>query len=202
MDRVPARSGCPWSVRRPAGDLRCSPRTRPCDRLDAPGDVVAKCGTHFLRNLLMKVPKSAGPFVAAIVRSILRPARCLRRPRAIRPRRRATRRPAPGCGGDACRGPSGHRCFHQLPTAALAPDLVKQSSGEVENGDPPPHRRRRHFPDRDSVIRFVGIVLVEQHDESVVVRRFMSPESLAKARLEAINGEAAAEVRSALVAAN
>jgi hypothetical protein len=36
----------------------------------------------------------------------------------------------------------------------------------------------------------------------VVVRRYMSPESLAKARLEVIEGEAVEEVRSELVAAS
>ena len=43
------------------------------------------------------------------------------------------------------------------------------------------------FPDRDSVIR---------------LRRYMSAESLAKARLEVIDGEAVEEVRGELVAAS
>jgi hypothetical protein len=46
------------------------------------------------------------------------------------------------------------------------------------------------------------MVLAEQHDESAVVRRYMSPESLSKARLEVIEGEAVEEVRSELVAAS
>ena len=58
------------------------------------------------------------------------------------------------------------------------------------------------FPDRGAVIRLVGMVLAEQHDEWAVVRRYMSTESLAKARLEVIDGEAVEQVRGELVAAS
>ena len=52
------------------------------------------------------------------------------------------------------------------------------------------------------MIRLVGMVLAEQHDEWQVVRRYMSAEWLAKARLEVIEGEAIEDVRSELVAAS
>jgi transposase-like protein len=167
-----------------------------------PGASWQRCRTHFLRNLLTRVPKSAAPFVATLVRSVFA------QPDA------------------AAVHAQFDRVLEQLPerfpTAAemladAGPDILAFTLFPVAHwkqiwSNNPQERlnkeiRRRTdvvgiFPDRSSVIRLVGMVLAEQHDEWAVVRRYMSAESLAKARLEVIEGETTEEVKGELVAAS
>jgi putative transposase len=167
-----------------------------------PGASWQRCRTHFLRNLLTRVPKSAGPFVATIVRSIFA------QPDAAAVHAQFDR--------------VLEQLHERFPAAAemlgeAGPDFLAFTSfpqphwRQIWSNNPQERlnkeiRRRTDvvgiFPDRPSVIRLVGMVLAEQHDEWAVVRRYMSPESLAKARLEVIDGEAVEEVRGELVAAS
>ena len=166
-----------------------------------PGASWQRCRTHFLRNLLAKVPKSAGPFVATLVRSIFAQpdtdavwAQFHRVVEQLGERFPAAAEMLEGAGPEIL-------AFTSFPSAHWK-QIWSNNPQERLNKE---IRRRTDvvgiFPNRDAVIRLVGMVLAEQHDEWQVVRRYMSTESLAKARLDVIDGEAE-EVRGELVAAS
>ena len=140
-----------------------------------------RCRTHFMRNLLTRVPKSAQSFVATMVRTIF-----------AQP--------------DAETVHEQHaRIVDQLETRfPEAAALLAESAADLLafTGFPKEHwrqlwsnnplerlnkeiRRRTDvvgiFPDRASIVRLVGAVLAEQNDEWAVARRYMSADSVAKA---------------------
>ena len=167
-----------------------------------PGASWQRCRTHFVRNLLTKVPKAAQPFVASAVRSIFdQPDAQTTHAQHARVLDQLAER-----FGDAA----------ELLEEA-GPDILAFTSfpeahwRQIRSNNPQERlnkeiRRRTDvvgiFPDRAAVIRLVGMVLAEQHDEWAVGRRYMSAESLARARLDVIEGELLEEVRGELVAAS
>ena len=56
------------------------------------------------------------------------------------------------------------------------------------------------FPDRDSIIRLVGAVLAEQHDEWAEGRRYLGLDVLARSRLTVITSEPATDEKETLTA--
>ena len=146
-----------------------------------PGAAWQRCRTHFMRNVLCRVPKSAQPFVATLVRTIFA-------------------QPSPE---EVAAQLS--RVIEQLsskfPDVAImleeaAADITAFSTfptahwRQIWSNNPQERlnrkiRRRSDvvgiFPNRESIIRLVGAVLSEQHDEWQVARRYMSAESLDQA---------------------
>jgi putative transposase len=152
-----------------------------------PGAGWQRCRTHFMRNLLTRVPKASQGLVATLVRTIFEQP-------------------------DAEQVHAQHaRVVDQLtdrfPAAAellvdAAADLLaftgfpREHWRQIWSNNPQERlnkelRRRTDvvgiFPHRAAVVRLVGAVLAEQHDEWAVARRYMSVESLAKTRLRPID---------------
>jgi transposase-like protein len=153
-----------------------------------PGASWQRCRTHFMRNLLTRVPKSAQSFVATMVRSIF-----------AQP--------------DAESVHEQHgRIVAQLEARFLeAAALLDEAGPEILafTGFPKEHwrqlwsnnslerlnkeiRRRTDvvgiFPERPAIVRLVGALLAEQHDEWQVARRYMSAESIAKTLADRTDG--------------
>jgi putative transposase len=147
-----------------------------------------RCRTHFMRNLLTRVPKSAQDLVATLVRSIFaQPDRAAVLAQHARVVDELEDR-FPDAAAMLADGANDVLAFATFP---------KEHWRQVWSNNPQERlnreiRRRTDvvgiFPNRAAIIRLVGAVLAEQHDEWQVARRYMSIESLAKARVVVIDG--------------
>jgi putative transposase len=160
-----------------------------------PGASWQRCRTHFLRNLLTRVPKSAQGLVATLVRTMFAQpdaastlAQLARVVEQLQDRFPAAAELLADAAGDLL-------AFTAFP---------KEHWRQIWSNNPQERlnrelRRRTEvvgiFPNREAVIRLVGAVLAEQHDEWAVARRYMSAESLAKARMRVIDDEREEEPR-------
>lgn len=146
-----------------------------------PGASWQRCRTHFVRNLLIRVPKSAQPFVATLVRSIFA------QPDAASVREQHARVTAQL----AERFPAAAELLDEAGVDVLAFTAVpKEVWRQVWSNNPLERlnreiRRRTDvvgiFPNRDAAMRLVGAVLAEQDDEwADTGRRYMSLEAIAK----------------------
>jgi putative transposase len=147
-----------------------------------PGAGWQRCRTHYARNLLAVVPKSAQPWVATLLRTIFD------QPDAEQVRAQyervvdalAAKFPAAADHLDAARA-------DLLAFTAFPREVWRQiwSNNPQERLNKEIRRRTDVvgiFPDRPAVIRLVGAVLAEQNDEWTEQHRYMGLDLLAKAR--------------------
>jgi transposase-like protein len=146
-----------------------------------PGAAWQRCRTHFMRNLLTRVPKSAQSFVATMVRTIFAQpdAETVHEQHARIVEQLAARFPEAAALLEEA-------APELLAFTAFPKEHWRQmwSNNSLERLNKEIRRRTDVvgiFPDRASIIRLAGAVLAEQHDEWQVVRRYRSAESIAKA---------------------
>ena len=137
-----------------------------------------RCRTHFMRNLLSKVPKSSQSLVATLVRGIFEQpdsddvwrmhAEVVEK---LEARFAAASKLLDEAGGDILAFspfPKEHwrRVWSNNPLERLNKELRRRS--DVVG----------IFPNREAVLRLLGAVLCEQHDEWAVARRYLTIGSL------------------------
>jgi len=144
-----------------------------------PGASWQRCRTHYHRNLLTRVPKSAQPWVSTLVRTIFEQPSA----EAVRAQHRQV--------VDALEAKFPAAAEHLddarediLAFAAFPKQVWKQiwSNNPQERLNKEIRRRTDVvgiFPDRTAIVRLVGAVLAEQNDEWTEQRRYIGAEILA-----------------------
>ena len=147
-----------------------------------PGAAWQRCRTHYHRNLLTRVPKTAQPWVSTLVRTIFEQPD----PASVRAQHRQVvqaleaKLPAAAAHLDDARDDI-------LAFTAFPREVWRQvwSNNPQERLNKEVRRRTNVvgiFPGRDAIIRLVGAVLAEQNDEWTESRRYMGLEILAACR--------------------
>ena len=152
---------------------------------ELPGCTWQRCRTHFMRNLLSKVPKSAQGLVGTLVRSIF----------AQPTSKEVWAQHERVCEELERRFPQAAAILQDASEDILAFTTFPQVVWRQIWSNNPQERlnreiRRRSdvvgiFPNRKAIIRLIGAVLAEYNDEWMVTRRYMSIGALEKAHGDA-----------------
>jgi len=144
------------------------------------GAVWQRCRVHFMRNVLSQVPKSSQSMVSSIIRTIFEHQT---QEEAILQLRQVV---------NQLHGkfPKAMEILEQAESDVLAyMAFPKEHWRQIHSTNPLERlnreiRRRSDvvgiFPNRESAIRLIGAILMEQQDEWTVSRRYFSKESMAK----------------------
>jgi transposase-like protein len=141
-----------------------------------PGAAWQRCRTHFMTNLLTRIPKAAQSAVATLVRSIFAQpdAETVHTQHAQVVEQLEKRFPQAAAMLEEAAGEL--LAFTAFPKAVWR-QIWSNNPLERQNKE---IRRRTDvvgiFPNREAIVRLVGAVLAEQNDEWAITRRYMSLE--------------------------
>ena len=136
-----------------------------------------RCRTHFMTNLLTRVPKSAQPWVATMVRSIYQQPSAEEVHAQLEKVVEQFSERFPHAASMLDEAGADILAFTHFPTEHWK-KIWSNSPQERLNKE---IRRRTDvvgiFPNRSAAMRLVGAVLAEQNDEWIVGRRYLTPAS-------------------------
>jgi transposase-like protein len=148
-----------------------------------------RCRTHAMRNLLARVPKAAQAMVATLVRTVFAQSDAKQVLAQFARVVEQLESQFPSAAEFLTEAQADLLAFATFPVEHWR-QIWSNNTQERLNKE---LRRRTDvvgiFPNRASLIRLAGAVLAEQHDEWAVARRYMSTESLIKARTRPTAGE-------------
>lgn len=153
-----------------------------------PGASWQRCRTHYMKNLLTKVPKPASDMVATMVRTIFAQPD----PDSVWAQHRRVVDQLDASGFEDAAMHLDEAAVDLLAFTGFPKEHWKQiwSNNPQERLNREIRRRSDVvgiFPTRASVIRLVGAVMAEQDDEWAISRRYMSLESLAQTRIRPLD---------------
>ncbi|SDH74159.1 Transposase (or an inactivated derivative) [Pseudonocardia oroxyli] len=151
-----------------------------------PGAAWQRCRTHYAANLMTATPKSSWPWVRALLHSVYDQPDAASVHAQFDRVLDALSEKLPKVSEHLDQARADVLAFTSFPKE-LWRQIWSNNPSERLNSE---IRRRTDvvgiFPDRDSLIRLVGAVLAEQHDEWAEGRRYLGLEVLARSRVTAL----------------